>query len=266
MRPEQTVEHPVGASAAAVEGPLRRALRLLASLYCWTVLGLTTLVFYASMWVGSALVGQQRSFRRLLHTWSWLTLKLAGFRIDVEGLEGLPRASVLAANHQHYFDIILLGAVLPPPFVFVARTEVLRVPIVGSVLKRGGHVLVRRGGGVANEVTFKLALERLEEGAHVIFFPEGTRSRDGRVRSFKSGAFRLAATAGRPLVPVALAGSRIPIPGGSVYNVPSRLGVALLDPRPVEDAGFRSEAFRDAVRDEIAERLRELEPTTRMRI
>ena len=63
-----------------------------------------------------------------------------------------------------------------------------------------------------------------------------------------------------------LAGSRIPIPGGSVYNVPSRVGVAFLDPRPVDEADFRSEAFRDAVRDEIAERLRELEPATRMRV
>jgi 1-acyl-sn-glycerol-3-phosphate acyltransferase len=266
MRHQQAAGAAVGGSAGEYGGVLRRIAHLVASIWSWSILGLTTLVFYSAMWIGSLVVGRRRSFRRLLHTWAWLTLKLAFFKIDVDGLDRVPRPSVLAANHQHYFDIILLAAILPPPFVFVARVEVLKVPIVGSVLKRGRHILVKRGALAENEPMVDEAVRCLGEGAHVIFFPEGTRSRDGRVRAFKSGAFRVAAAAGRPLAPVTLAGSRAPIPGGSITNLPSRLRVSFHEAREITAADARSETLRTTVRDAVAERLESMNPHTGPRL
>jgi len=161
----------------------------------------------------------------------------------------------VAANHASAFDICLLAAILPEPFVFVSREEVRGVPVVGSVLVRGGHVLIRRGGGTANDAALRRAARLARDGRRVVFFPEGTRSRGGEVGAFRAGAFRVAAEAGVPLVPAALAGTRAIMPAGTPYIIPGRVSVEFLEPTEVSPTDGKSESFRDGVRARVAERV-----------
>jgi 1-acyl-sn-glycerol-3-phosphate acyltransferase len=188
------------------------------------------------------------------------------FSCTVEGLERLRDPAVLVANHRSIFDICLLSAIVPAPYYFVSRSEVLKVPFIGSVLKQGGHVLIDRGKGVLNEPKLEEAAARAREGGRVIFFPEGTRSSDLEVRRFKSGAFRAAAKAGVPVVPVAIAGTELTIPKHSAYIISAHMAVHFLEPVTVDEAAARSEDLRERVRALVEERVRRIQSVTRQKV
>lgn len=203
------------------------------------------------------------SFQRWMHGWARVNLKGGLYRTEVEGPREVPCPAVIVTNHQHIFDVQLIAALVPPPLRFVAREEVLRVPLIGSVLRKGGHLTVARGAGAAaNEEVLLRAVEAVREGARVVFFPEGTRSRDGRVGRLRSGAFRVAAQAGVPLQPIVLAGTRHTIPALPGPIVPCRLAARFLPPRPVSPEEARSTAWREALREEMARAFAEIEPRT----
>ncbi len=235
--------------------PLRRLARALFSVWAWTLVLLSALANCAIALASEPFIGTEKAWAAAQHRWTRFNLAIGMFRLRVEGLEKVPAPAVIASIHQGSFDINVLSAALPPPFHFVARTEVLRIPIVGTALKRGRHILVRRGGGRANEDAFLEAEERLRSGSRVVFFPEGTRSFDGRVRPFRSGAFRLAARVGCPLVPAVISGTRMANPKGSALIIPSRVVLRFLDPIQVSGAEARSEAFRERVRADAAAHL-----------
>lgn len=223
---------------------------------------------------GWVLVGRARSlvgdreeaFQHVFRRWARMNMRAGGFRCRVEGDASVTAPAVVVANHQHFFDIQVLAAILPPPFRFVSRVEVQRVPLIGSVLRHGGHLLVTRGTGMGNDATMRRAAELLERGMRIVFFPEGTRSKDGRIGPLKPGAFRLAAAAGVPVVPVVLAGTRNAFPAGYAHIVPARMAAVILPARAVSDDEASNDAWRESLRREMSEHLGRLEPETGPRI
>jgi len=243
-------------------GPRSLSLGLLYQLYIWPLVLANTLVGYLTGRIATLTLGADAAWALALRRWSRANMVLGFYRCRVEGIEHAVAGSVLASTHQGAFDVNVLSAILPRPYRFVARNEVLRVPAVGAALLAGGHVLIARGGGRQNDGALARAAERLRRGERIVFFPEGTRSRDGSVGGYRPGAFRLAAQAGRPLVPVVISGTRDAFASGSPMIVPTRIAVEFLPPRPVSEADARSEAFREAVRAEAAERLDRLRRDT----
>lgn len=140
--------------------------------------------------------------------WAPVLNKLA--RVTVTSRETAPidwrRTHVLCANHASIFDIIALVAVVPVPYRFVAKRELLKWPILGWALHPAGQIVIDRSDRRA-------AIARIEEEGsgnirgQVIFFVEGTRSRDGKLRRFKKGAFHFALDHELPILPVAICGS-----------------------------------------------------------
>jgi 1-acyl-sn-glycerol-3-phosphate acyltransferase len=247
-------------------GPVRRLARVLFSIYAWALVLLNALANCAVAFASEPFIGTEAAWIRAQQWWTRLNLALALFRVRVEGLEKVPVPAVIAAIHQGSFDINVLALALPRPFHFVARVEVLAVPIVGTALRRARHILIRRGGGAANDEAMREAEERLRRGSRVIFFPEGTRSEDGSIRPFRSGAFRLAARTGCPLVPAVISGTRMANPKGTALIIPSRIVLRFLEPRIVSEEEARSEAFREQVRAEAAEHLERLNRETGPRL
>lgn len=246
--------------------PYRIAVRQAVSLWCWAYLAVSTAVWVGAGRLLSAFRDPRDTYGFILRAWAGGIMRWGFHRCDVRGAIELPAPAVLIVNHQSGFDIALTAFVVPPPLYFVARLEVGRVPLIGSVLRRGGHIFVRRGGGPANEAAFGEAAERLREGGRVVFFGEGTRSSRDEILPLRSGAFRLAAIAGVPLVPLVLAGSRRTLPPGGWPIAPSRLAAEFLSPRLVTAEDARSPSFREDVRREMEAALTRLLPLAGTRI
>jgi 1-acyl-sn-glycerol-3-phosphate acyltransferase len=137
---------------------------------------------------------------------------LTGFRLSFEALPGvpLPRTFLLVSNHQSLLDIPVLMASFPRHGLrFVTKKELGRgLPYISLALRLGGHALISRTGdfGKGRREMKKLA-SRTAEGVCPVVFPEGTRSRDGGMHPFLSGAFRIILdTAPLPVLSVAIDG------------------------------------------------------------
>jgi 1-acyl-sn-glycerol-3-phosphate acyltransferase len=169
------------------------------------------------------------------------------------------RAYVVVANHASTADPFLLSW-LPWDMQWVAKEELFQIPVLGSLLRLSGDIPLRRGEGESVRVMLSSCRHALQHGLSVMMFPEGTRSRDGGVRPFKDGAFRLAIEAGVPVLPVAIAGTHRCMPKGSPWFGRARAIARILP--PIDTAGMTLDdlpAVRDRARAAIAEGVRELE-------
>jgi 1-acyl-sn-glycerol-3-phosphate acyltransferase len=179
--------------------------------------------------------------------WARLVLLCAGIRVVVEGRECIPAGpAVFAANHVSALDIPILFACLPTDFRIVHKKSLYWAPVVGAYLFFSGHVGVDRKNPFRAKQSLKLAARRIHDGMNVALFPEGTRSRDGRLQPFKRGSFVLAQDAHVPVVPVSLIGVKALVPGGLVSVRGGR--VTLRIHAAVSTEGRAAEAVADEVR------------------
>jgi 1-acyl-sn-glycerol-3-phosphate acyltransferase len=240
-------------------------MRQLRAAFLWLGIALATLLFGLPAIVAAYIPPRGDWFLRFARGWSRTILALSGVPVRVVHRERLRRedTAVVIANHESFADILVLLASLPMQVRFLAKRSVFRVPILGWSIGAAGFVPVDRGDRSRGGATFDAALSRLEAGRSVVIFPEETRTRTGELLPFKKGAALLALRSGRPLLPVAIAGTRRVLPRGPL--LPSR-GPAVLavgDPilsqgRPVTDRTTLTNEARAAVsalRDEAEEEL-----------
>ncbi len=147
-------------------------------------------------------------------TWAakkWSLSSAKGLRIYIKatGQESVPTGGfVYASNHESLVDILVLGAALPGDFKWAAKRTVMNIPFLGWHLRLAGHVPVDRNKGKDVAVAVTEAFEGvLRDEKPLLVFPEGTRTADGKLKSFKNGAFQAAVLTGKPVVPVALRGT-----------------------------------------------------------
>ena len=145
-----------------------------------------------------------RTFKRWATLWAHLVLMGAGVKVesDVRARLGRHEPAVFVANHQNELDIVTLLAGIPYPFGFMAKAELGRVPVLGSVLKRTACLFVDRSDARRAVQSIHEAAARIREGNSVLVFCEGARSFSKDMLPFLRGAFVLAVEAGVPLVPV----------------------------------------------------------------
>jgi 1-acyl-sn-glycerol-3-phosphate acyltransferase len=190
-------------------------------------------------------------------TWSRLILVTTGVEVEVSGLQHLQRDRpyVFVANHQSIYDIPIIFWSLPYQIRIIAKESLGRFPFLGWHLRRTGHMLVDRHRPDRAAI-FGRASKLMQQGLSLIVFPEGTRSRDGRVAPFKGGSFYLALEAGLPVVPISIVGSRHVMLKGRLATYPGR--VKLIVHQPVDTTGLAgagpraAKAFAARVRDVIA--------------
>ena len=190
-------------------------------------------------------------------TWSWLILKTSGIRVRVEGLEHVipGRTAIYCVNHQSAMDIPILFTNLPVQFRFVAKRSLFNMPFMGWHLLRSGHIPVDRDRPREAMKSMKMAAQEIREGKSVLLFPEGHRSRDGRLLPFKAGSFYIAALAGVPVVPITINGSR-GVLKPDTYHVRAGQTELIIHPA-IETQGMTTkdaEKLSEQVREVIASR------------
>ncbi|HYG69733.1 MAG TPA: lysophospholipid acyltransferase family protein [Anaeromyxobacteraceae bacterium] len=165
------------------------------------------------------------------YAWSPSCLWVAGARVEVNRTTPLPGGPLIfACNHESALDIWALVASLPRIVRFIAKIELFRMPVFGWYMRLGGHVPVDRTHRANAVASLRKAGETVRAGTSLIVFPEGTRSKDGRVKPFKKGPFVVAYEAGVPVVPVAISGAGKITPKHHIAVTPGKIRIAIGEP------------------------------------
>ena len=211
---------------------------------------------WTACWIVVALIVRVVTLRRDMplvmarRIWAPGILKICGVRLVVDGaVTDWKKPHIFVMNHQSQLDIPTAFMALRTNLHFIAKKELAWVPFLGWYMMATGMIFVDRGSRASAVASMQRAGRRIREGASIIAFPEGTRSRDGYVQPFKKGVFAVALEAGVPLVPVATQGGRDVLPIGRFWMRPGTLHLRIGEP-------IDTLPYRELGRDLLAERVR----------
>lgn len=165
--------------------------------------------------------------------WSRILCTLSLVRVKVQGNENIdPKASyILVANHQSIYDIPLVYGWLNNNFKWIMKKELRRLPVIGKTCELMGHIFIDRSHPMRAKQSLESAKKNLKQGESSIFlFPEGTRTRNGKIQRFKRGAFTIARDLHLPIVPVTIIGAYDALPKGLNYITPGTIQMIIHSP------------------------------------
>jgi len=169
--------------------------------------------------------------------------------IGLDNFQKGPKGKICVANHQSFVDMPLMATV-PYNMKWVSKKEIFKIPIVGLIMRMAGHISVDRGSVSAAKSLLKMN-EPIRDGVSVMIFPEGTRSREGKLKPFKKGAFHASKDFGFWVQPVVMEGTyKLMPPDNWKLHYKGNLYVSVLEPVNPDD--FESvEEMTDHVRNLI---------------
>jgi 1-acyl-sn-glycerol-3-phosphate acyltransferase len=186
---------------------------------------------------------------------------ILGFDVVVEGRErvGPTEQFVFMANHLSLIDGPLLFLLIPRPLRVILKKSIFRLPVIGAAMAFIGFVPVDRMRTTGGQRAIARAARLMKEkGCSFLIFPEGTRSRDGRLQAFRRGGFFLALESGAAIAPISVQGTYELMPRGQKYIRRGRIRVAFHDPLPVAGLGRDDiPALMDRARAAVAAGLEE---------
>ncbi|MBX2990655.1 MAG: 1-acyl-sn-glycerol-3-phosphate acyltransferase [Bacteroidetes bacterium] len=197
-------------------------------------LGLFSLsMFFASIILLTLIFTRSsRVFHGYCRMWARSVLFVCGVKVTVRGVEHLRNGNgfVYVSNHAGMFDIPSVIAGIPDQIRIVYKKELEKIPIFGWGLKFGSYIAIDRGRGVQAQRSLEEAIGKIRNGESVLLFAEGTRTLDGKLQSFKRGAFHIAVQAGVPVVPLTINGSFTILPKHSISINPGHVELILDTP------------------------------------
>ena len=205
--------------------------------------------------VGSIFEWRGRFFGWIGQKWAKTLLSIGAINYSVHGLENLNKDSnyVFASNHESALDILLVFAGLPYHIVFISKIELKKIPLFGLAMVAGGHFFVDRSNHKKSMESLDKAKDSMKKTPRsIILYPEGTRSIDGSIQSFKKGGLVMAMNMGVPVVPIAMCGTKEAMQkkGLKLSNYPLELRIG----KPIETSGINYEQrneFVDEVRNSV---------------
>ncbi|MBI5343418.1 MAG: 1-acyl-sn-glycerol-3-phosphate acyltransferase [Deltaproteobacteria bacterium] len=202
----------------------------------WIFLGLLVLVFGLPGAI-LGLVLPNKTLKGKLFLWvsrnySRIALFVLGIKVTCRGLENvdLRKSYVFMANHVSHADAPALASVIPFPLHWVFKKELSRIPVLGLLLIATGQIMVDRSDPERSRAALGEALSGLSGNNSVMIYPEGTRSRDGRLQSLKKGGFWMALQSGKPIVPVRVSGTREVVAADTLRIRPGNVLIEVFPP------------------------------------
>ena len=183
---------------------------------------------------------------------------MGGIRVSIRGRENIApgKTCLFLSNHQGNIDGPLLCHATPRNLRALIKSEMMKLPVLSLVLKQVQFVPIERLNPKKAREGIDLGARLLAEGKSFFAFPEGTRSRDGRLGEFKKGVFVMAIKAQATIIPVTIAGSAAIQPPGRYTICPGRIRVVFHDPidtkgMKLEDRDRLVELTREAIASEL---------------
>ena len=189
-----------------------------------------------------------RAHRIWIAIWEWLTG--IHFRIQNADLIDPNQSYVFIVNHVNLLDILMVGSCIQHPIKFLAKKEILKIPFVGWIIQQVA-VMVDRSNKESRSRTMLEMKRELNNGVSILVFPEGTRNRTPHpLKTFYPGGFRIALTAGVPILPVVITNSRNLQPVHSMRFFPGKCEMTFLSPISTENMKTEDvKALSDKVRN-----------------
>lgn len=233
-----------------------------------------TIQWYAYLWLNmlkprfrmvwlrlhNNIAGRDACAHAAARNWARKAITANGSVIQVTGIENIPLSGgvLFVSNHQSNFDIPILIGFLPRDKGFIAKAELLKIPVFRMWMKALGCVFINRKDARQSLVALNQAAEKLKAGHSLVIFPEGTRSSDGKLGRFKAGSLVLALHANVPVVPVTIKGSMHIMPKGSSLIKSARVEVIVSEPimagqMPGKDIHAVTEMVRDIIRQNLGD-------------
>jgi 1-acyl-sn-glycerol-3-phosphate acyltransferase len=160
--------------------------------------------------------------------WPFLKIRKVGF-------DKLSRDKpcIFIANHHSFTDVFFCAHIPQPSIVVVVRKWPSRMPVLSLFIRAGRYVIAEN---TTKKEIRESGMRSKAAGYSMLFFPEGHRSRDGQLGRFGSGAFRVAAATGMPIVPIVIQGTRTLLPIRTILPHPAHVTLTALD--PIDPARF----------------------------
>ena len=215
--------------------------------------------FFGTLALLASLVAKTgRTQHRIAQAWARACVWISGSRLTIRGGENLQKhkVAVYAANHTSYMDTPVIFSALPFQFRILAKKELWSLPFIGWYLNRSGQIPIDTENGHSALSSLGAGVKALRSGMPLFVFPEGSRTPNGDLQAFLSGAAFLAIRAQVPLVPIALSGVYDLLPIHTRHFYPGDLVLSVST--PIETAGMtirQADELTARVRSEIARML-----------
>ena len=242
----------------AVEWGVRKIYTMVKTFakFIYTIYMLTLIVAVAlPVYLLSYLVSA-KTIAKMMRTGARFLLLASVSPLRINGTEHFAKdqSVIYAANHASYMDAMIALAIMPPETRLVAKKELFSVPVIGRMMRKMGYLSVDRTNlprGLEDTVEIEIALK---SGHSILIFPEGTFGYAAGLRPFRLGAFKIAAEASVPVVPVAIRGARKMLRDGSWLMRPNRIRVTVCDPvMPAGNEWQDITKLRQTVRAKVAQ-------------
>ncbi len=218
--------------------------QILFTLYSW--------MLFVSLWMFSTLAAvilsidtreKEKVFNTMERFFSRIAFKLLGMKIEIHGIENIPKNEpvIFISNHQSMMDIKLSLAVIPVNFSFISKDTVFHIPILGAYMTASGHIPIQRTDDRKAYATLLTAINKLTSKKSLVVFPEGTRSEDGTLGTFKRGISLIILKSGRRVVPMAICGSNQFMPKHGWLSHPEKRYVKICFGKPLSFNNSRTD-------------------------
>ncbi|ACS78603.1 lysophospholipid acyltransferase family protein [Maridesulfovibrio salexigens] len=169
------------------------------------------------------------TLRKMIWYYGWTSSKLISLFIDIKWPEQrkLPEPCIIIANHESFFDPYLVSLQPQRNICMAVRNWPFKIPFYGFYMKLAGYINVEKDD---LDTIIEQAEKAVEQKSSLMFFPEGTRSKDGNLNRFHSGPFHIAMQTGLPIVPLCITGTYNMLPRGHMLICPAKVRTRILPP------------------------------------
>jgi 1-acyl-sn-glycerol-3-phosphate acyltransferase len=198
--------------------------------------GLSTIVFVILGMV-LVLVTNDKTASLVGVAWAKFNGFITPMFVDIIGINKINKnqSYVIVANHQSAYDIYVIYGSMPFDFKWVMKAELRKAPFIGYFCNKIGHIFIDRSNPESAKASINSGVKMLRKGSSIMFFPEGTWSKTGKLLDFKKGAFKIAIDAGLPVLPVTIVNTRNILPSDSLSLFPGSAKLVFHDPINIED-------------------------------